>query len=277
MVRHHIDRSGSGEARIRALRAGVLNRVAAALAAMLLAAGCAQGGGNAPADVAAPGDVAARSIMVTTSIRADVVDAADVGDGLACDGLAQVATSVPIGADPHCYEPSLADRARIEQADPIVANGVGPEKNLKDTLEAVEKTGEQVFFMADAMPLEYTDSPSQDPSGDDIHATAGPPTVGPSTAGPLEDDRDDHDDRYDDDYDDRYEDYEDRYDDYDDRYDDYEDRDDDCDDRYEDYDDYDDYDDRYEDRYDDYDDYDDCDDWYEDRYEDYDDRYDYDD
>ena len=50
-------------------------------------------------------------IVATTSIWADVAS------NLACDGLAEIQTVVPIGGDPHSFEPSFRDRQVLEDAD----------------------------------------------------------------------------------------------------------------------------------------------------------------
>ena len=57
-------------------------------------------------------------IVATTSIWADVVA------NVACDGLARVDALIPAGGDPHAFEPSLADRGRMDDAALIVANGL---------------------------------------------------------------------------------------------------------------------------------------------------------
>ena len=85
------------------------------------------------------------TIVATTGIWADVVA------NVACDGLAEVETLIPVGGDPHGYEPSLQDRARMENATLVVANGLLLEEALEDTLDAVEESGTPVFRFADEM------------------------------------------------------------------------------------------------------------------------------
>jgi zinc/manganese transport system substrate-binding protein len=111
-------------------RLGCLSAVAA-----LVAVGCA--GDDRPSSSAVP------DIVATTSIWSDVVR------NVACDGLATVESLIPVGADPHGYEPSLADRARIESAVLVVANGLGLEESLDDTLDAAEADGASIFRMGD--------------------------------------------------------------------------------------------------------------------------------
>ena len=59
------------------------------------------------------------TIVTTTSLWADLVTA------LTCNGLASVKALMPSGADPHAYQPSLADRAALETADLVVMNEIG--------------------------------------------------------------------------------------------------------------------------------------------------------
>lgn len=117
--------------------------VTAALA--LVVAACGDGGpagdGVDPARVSAPQD--RPTIITTTSIWADVVA------NLACDGSAMVEPLVPVGADPHVFEPSLADRRRLDDADLVVANGLRLEEGLDDTLDASVEAGTPVVRIAE--------------------------------------------------------------------------------------------------------------------------------
>ena len=115
----------------------------------------------------APGTGAeAPSILVTTGIWADVVS------NVACGGLAEVETIIPVGGDPHGYEPSLQDRARMESAALVVANGLMLEEGLEDTLEAVEESGTPVFHFAeemDTIPFASAGSHDTDDHDDEAH------------------------------------------------------------------------------------------------------------
>lgn len=109
----------------------------ASLAAAGLVAAC--GSEDAPGAGAVP--EGAVSVLATTTIWADI--AANVG----CDGVAHVDTLMPPGTDPHAYEPSLRDRARIGDADVIVANGLGLDAVLDDLVghgTAVVHVGDHV-------------------------------------------------------------------------------------------------------------------------------------
>lgn len=95
------------------------------------------------------------SVVATTSIWADIVG------NVACDGLADVVTVVPLGGDPHAFEPSIRDRERMENAVLVVANGMSLEESLTDTIDAVEANGTPVLRAAEHLdPL---------PLGDDTH------------------------------------------------------------------------------------------------------------
>ena len=120
--------------------------VAVVAATALGAAACS--GDPAPEPPGAGAE--APTILATTGIWADVVA------NVACDGLAEVETIIPVGGDPHGYEPSLQDRARMENATLVVANGLALEEALEDTLEAVAESGTPVFAFAEGMdPIPY--------------------------------------------------------------------------------------------------------------------------
>ena len=107
----------------------------------MVAAGC----GDSSDSTDSTPDPATDSPMVlaTTGIWADVVS------NLACDGIADVEAIIPVGGDPHGFEPSLQDRERMDNADLVVANGLQLETRLLDTLEAVENSGTPVFAVAE--------------------------------------------------------------------------------------------------------------------------------
>ncbi len=109
------------------------------------------------------------TILATTSIWADVVA------NVACDGLAEVEAIIPIGSDPHGYEPSLQDPERMTNASLVVANGLTLEGRLEDTLEAVAASGTPVLEFAavmDPIPFEGHDD-HEDEMGHDDHEDEG--------------------------------------------------------------------------------------------------------
>ena len=101
----------------------------------------------------------APTVVATTSIWADVTA------NVTCDGLATVETIIPLGGDPHSFEPSLRDRETMDNAELVVANGLFLEESLADTIDAVESNGVTVLRVGDELdPL-----PAGDASHDDDH------------------------------------------------------------------------------------------------------------
>lgn len=102
------------------------------LALALTAAAC--GGG-------ADGEGDRTLVVTTTSILADVV--ADLaGDAATVESL------MPNGADPHDFEASARDIARLREADLVVANGLGLEDKLTSVLDRAEEDGIPVLRVA---------------------------------------------------------------------------------------------------------------------------------
>ena len=100
-------------------------------------------------------------VVVTTNILGDVVSHL-VGDDV------EVMTLMRPGADPHSFEISAAEAARMRSADLLVANGLGLEEGLQQHLDAAAAEGVQTFVAGDAVTvLPYT---STDADGaDDPH------------------------------------------------------------------------------------------------------------
>ena len=100
-------------------------------------------------------------VVVTTNILGDVVSHL-VGDDV------EVLTLMRPGADPHSFEISAAEAARLRSADLLVANGLGLEEGLQQHLDAAASEGVQTFVAGDAVTvLPYT---STDAGGaDDPH------------------------------------------------------------------------------------------------------------
>lgn len=89
----------------------------------LLASACAPASTQTPAPTGA-----ALNVVATTSIVADVVRQVG-GEHVAVTSL------LPLGSDPHAYEPAPQDVARISQADLLFANGAGLEEFLAALIE----------------------------------------------------------------------------------------------------------------------------------------------
>ncbi|MGA0916601.1 MAG: metal ABC transporter substrate-binding protein [Ilumatobacteraceae bacterium] len=85
------------------------------------------------------------NIVATTTIWADIASRSLCG--------LEVASVIPAGADPHTFETSLADRATLEQADLVVANGLALEEGLVDLLATVADGGTPVIEMTEAVAI----------------------------------------------------------------------------------------------------------------------------
>ncbi len=136
-----------------------VRRLVAGFAALsLVAAAC---GSDAEVNVAGITEAAvadntedAPTIAVTTNILGDVVGNL-VGD------LANVETIMPVGADPHDFQPSAQQIALVGDADALIINGAFFEEGLWDTIEAAEGDGISVHHAIDAVEtLEFAEGDS---------------------------------------------------------------------------------------------------------------------
>ncbi|WP_420433198.1 metal ABC transporter solute-binding protein, Zn/Mn family [Candidatus Poriferisocius sp.] len=180
-------------------------------------------------------------VMATTSIWGDVLA------NVVCDGAAVVETLIPHGGDPHTFQPSLQDRGRMENAAMIVANGLGLEEGLEDTIDAVEEAGTPVFRMTDHVStIEFSMTTEHDEHEDD-HDDHDEHEDDHEDHDEHEDDHDDHDEHEDDheDHDEHEDDHED-HDEHDDDHEDHDEHDDDHD-EHEEHDDHDEHEDDHDD------------------------------
>ncbi|WP_295779969.1 zinc ABC transporter substrate-binding protein AztC [uncultured Microbacterium sp.] len=107
----------------------------AVAAALLTLTGCA---GDAASD--------RPLIAVSTNILGDVVS------HLVPDDV-EVLTLMRPGADPHSFEISAAEAARVRSADLLVANGLGLEEGLQQHLDAAAADGVATFIAGDAVEV----------------------------------------------------------------------------------------------------------------------------
>ena len=116
--------------------------VSTALAAALLLGaleGCSAAGSDRPL------------IVVTTNVLGDVVEQL-VGDE------AEVLTLMPPNSDPHSFEISAREAARLHQADLVVSNGLGLEEGLQQHLETEEVQRLPQFIAGDVIDaLDYAE------------------------------------------------------------------------------------------------------------------------
>jgi zinc/manganese transport system substrate-binding protein len=111
------------------------------------------------------------SVVVTTSIWGDVAGQI-VGD----DGTVEVL--IPVGSDPHDYQPSAGQAAAMHEADLVVANGLGLEDGLKDVLDAATADGVNVYEVApDLDPLPFHDDAERGRGDLDPHVWFDPDRV----------------------------------------------------------------------------------------------------
>ena len=102
-------------------------------------------------------DGARPRIMVTTPLLGDLVQRVG-GDGVRVEVL------IPRGADPHDFEPSASQAARLRDADLIIANGLGLEERLTDTLERAADDGATLVELGPRLdPLERVGTDEPDP------------------------------------------------------------------------------------------------------------------
>ena len=119
------------------------------------------------------------TVVASTSIWGDITA------NVACGGLAEVETIIPVGGDPHSFEASLRDRETMENATLIVTNGLSLEESLGDTIDAVEARGVTVLRATDGIETialgdtDLDDNGSDDStgSGDDPHVWLDPTRV----------------------------------------------------------------------------------------------------
>jgi len=151
----------------------------------LLALGAVAGCSGSSSSEAGPSGPPRPKVIATTPIVADLVTMV-AGDEV------EVSTLIPPGADPHDFEPSAADAARLRQgAALIVTNGLGLEEMLTPIIEAAESDGTPVLSLGerlDPLPMAAHGDAHGHGDGDgdghdhghdhgDEPATAGTPTT----------------------------------------------------------------------------------------------------
>ena len=88
-------------------------------------------------------------IVATTSILGSITSNVAGAD-------AEIEVLLPIGADPHDYQPSAAQVALLQAADLVVANGLLLEEGLVDVLAAAAADGANLLEVAEFLdPLPY--------------------------------------------------------------------------------------------------------------------------
>ena len=122
--------------------------VLALLSVLGLLASC--GGGSKDATSSTVPDSNRTLVIATTPILGDLVRQVG-GDQVNVEVL------IPLGADPHDFEPSAAQAARLRDASLNVANGLGLEERLESALDGAQKDGVPVFDVGEELdPLSIT-------------------------------------------------------------------------------------------------------------------------
>lgn len=120
--------------------------IVAASALVVLTVGCGGGGQETVAE-----EPPSLTVVATTSIWGDVARGV-VGDD------ADVIVLIPIGADAHDYQLSSQEVVDINQADLVIANGLGLEAGIDDVLDAAAGDGANILEVAPLLdPLPFTD------------------------------------------------------------------------------------------------------------------------
>lgn len=76
----------------------------------------------------------------------------------------QVDLLIGPGQNPHIFSPKISDVKKLNEADLVIANGLGLESFLESYLEDLAAQGKQVFYMGDHLPEDFL--VSEDESGE---------------------------------------------------------------------------------------------------------------
>lgn len=135
------------------------------LVSLLLVGLAACGSDDADADADADSDL---TIVATTTILGDVIRNVVNGD-------AAVEELVPVGLDPHEFQPSAQQVAALQAADLVVANGLGLEEGLGDVLETAAADGANVLEVAPLLdPIPFGAQDDEGHGSDDPHVWMDP-------------------------------------------------------------------------------------------------------
>ncbi len=106
------------------------------------------------------------NVVVTTNIVADVISTIG-GDAIEMMAL------IPLGADPHTYEPSPKDYQAMSDAHVVFINGVGLEEAMSSTLEQVAQRVPVVSLSQDVDLLAFASSADHEPDADSEYDEGG--------------------------------------------------------------------------------------------------------
>ncbi|MDH4116549.1 MAG: metal ABC transporter substrate-binding protein [Acidimicrobiia bacterium] len=143
------------------MRVGPASRLLASIAVIVVAA----------CGTSSDGPDSSLRVVATTTILGDVASQI-VGD----QGIVEVL--MPVGADPHEYQPSAQQGAALRAADVVIANGLGLEEALGDILTAAEADGVTVIRIAefvDPIPFSGTHEEGEEHQGSEENHADGDP------------------------------------------------------------------------------------------------------
>ena len=124
----------------------IVAAIAIAAVALLAFGGC---------DSGASDDGSIR-IVATTTILGDLAQNV-IGDA------GEVLVLIPIGVNPHDFQPSAQQVAAIQKAGLVIANGLGLEEGLNDVLDAAIADGVRVWYVGpDIDPRVFVEAPDVD-------------------------------------------------------------------------------------------------------------------
>lgn len=126
------------------------------------------------------------TLSVTTTVLGSVVD-----QMVTCvdDPAFQVEVLMPLGVDPHDYQPSSAQLATIAESGVVIANGLMLEESLVGPLEELEAEGGVVYRLAEMVnPLPFADDDhAGEKDSHDDHVDDGPSDQNDLEKGAAED------------------------------------------------------------------------------------------
>lgn len=146
----------SEQAPARHLLHGVKRAIALLVVTLVVAAGCSDDGSTSGDGAGGSGSGSGSDTENSGSVIASTSIWADVATQVTC-GEIKVEALIPSGADPHGFEPALSDRAGLDAADLVIANGLGLEGGATRLLE---DTSAKVVWLGDEVQLE---GPQPDP------------------------------------------------------------------------------------------------------------------
>lgn len=143
----------------------IARSVAIGLAATLLAASCTSSAAS-DTQASSTGGSDELHIVASTEIWGNITRS------LLCEQPGEQASAVqvllPANVDPHGFALSLQDRATLDEADLVIANGLHLEGNLGDILDAVQADGGHAIQVGDELAATQAEPPAA-ASNDDPH------------------------------------------------------------------------------------------------------------